>query len=166
MMDGRRLILGIGNPERGDDAVGGEVVRLLRGRLPAGFEVLPHSGEATALLTCMQGAEVAFLIDAAVSGAEPGTVRRFDVAEQSLPSGLGALSSHGFALAQAIELARVLGSLPRRCIVYAIEGHQFEPGTPLSPKAAHAAAEVADRILHELRSRRTRTRAVRCTKHL
>ena len=152
MAQGRRLIVGIGNPARGDDAIGCEVVRMLRRRLPAGIEALQHAGEATAILDCIQGAEAVFLVDAAVSGAKPGTVRRFDVAEQALPSGLAEVSSHGFGLTQAIELARALGSLPRRCIVYAIEGHQFEPGTPLSPEAAHAAAEVADRILHELRS--------------
>jgi hydrogenase maturation protease len=149
---GRRLIVGIGNPDRGDDAIGWEVVGRLRRRLPAGIDALQHRGEASAIVSCIQGAEVAFLVDAAVSGTEPGTVRRFDVAEAALPSGLALVSSHGFGLAQAIELARALGSLPRRCIVYAIEGHQFEPGTPPSPAAAHAAAEVAERILHELRS--------------
>jgi hydrogenase maturation protease len=152
MAGGRRLIIGIGNPDRGDDAIGREVVRRLLGRLPAGVEALHHPGEATALLHCLQEAEVAFLVDAAVSGVEPGTVRRFDAAERALPSGLADVSSHGFGLAQALELARALGSVPRRCIVYAIEGRQFEPGTPLSPETAHAAAGVADRILDELRS--------------
>jgi hydrogenase maturation protease len=152
MADGRRLIVGIGNPERGDDAIGHEVVRLLRGRLPAGVELLHHAGEATAILDCLQGVEIAFLVDAAVSGAEPGRVRRFDAAGRALPSGLAELSSHGFGLAQAIELARALGTMPRRCIVYAIEGRQFAPGTPLSSEAAGAAAEVADRILEELRA--------------
>lgn len=152
MADGRRLILGIGNPDRGDDAVGCEVVRLLRGRLPAGVQTLHHTGEATAILDCLEDVDVAFLVDAALSGAEPGTVRRFDVAGQALPSDLAELSSHGFGLAQALELARALGSMPHRCIVYAIEGRQFEPGAPLSAEAAGAAAAVADRILDELKS--------------
>ena len=152
MSDGRRLIIGIGNPERGDDAVGWEVVRLLRGRLPAGVGLVHHAGEATAILTDLEGADAAFLVDAAASGAEPGRLRRFDVAGGALPSGLAELSSHGFGLAQAIELARALGSLPRRCIVYAIEGHRFEPGTPPSFEAMRGAVEAADRILDELRS--------------
>jgi hydrogenase maturation protease len=152
MTDGRRLVLGIGNPDRGDDAIGCQVVRLLRGRLPAGIEALHHVGDATAILKDLEGADVVFLVDAAVSGATPGTVRRFDAARQVLPSGLMEVSSHGFGVAQAIELARALGSLPRRCIVYAIEGRQFEPGAPLSAEAAGAATAVADRILHELRS--------------
>ncbi|MCD6069953.1 MAG: hydrogenase maturation protease [Microvirga sp.] len=152
MADQRRLIVGIGNPDRGDDAIGFEVIRLLCGRLPSGVNVLHHAGEATTILNCLQGADVAFLVDAAVSGAEPGTVRRFDAAGHALPSGLAELSSHGLGLAQALELARALGSMPRRCVVYAVEGHRFEPGTPLSPEALRGAVEVADRILDELRS--------------
>ncbi|HSA82994.1 MAG TPA: hydrogenase maturation protease [Geminicoccaceae bacterium] len=160
------MILGIGNPDRGDDAVGCEVVRRLRGRLPDGFEAVQHPGQATAILDCLHGADVAFLVDASLSGAEPGTVRRFDAAEQALPSGMAEVSSHGFGPAQALELARALGSLPRRCIVYAIEGRHFEPGAPLSVDAMRAAAEVADRILDELRSTEKGRRTGRCTKHL
>jgi hydrogenase maturation protease len=150
MADGRRLIIGIGNPERGDDAIGCEVVRLLRGRLPAGVELVHHAGEATAIVTDLEGADAAFLVDAAASGAPPGAVYRFDVAGRALPSRLAELSSHGFGLSQAIELARALGSVPPHCIVYAIEGRRFEPGTPLSPEAARATEEVAARILDEL----------------
>jgi hydrogenase maturation protease len=152
MPDGRRLIVGIGNADRGDDAVGCEVVRRLRERTPEGVEVLHESGEATRLLRLLQEADIAILIDAAVSGGVPGTVRRFDAGARSLPSGLAELSSHGFGLAQAIELARALGAVPRRCIVYAIEGRGFEPGAPLSPEVAHAATALAERIIDELRS--------------
>jgi len=152
MADGRRLILGIGNPERGDDAVGYEIVRLLRGRLPAGFEALQCPGEATAIVQELEGADVAVLVDATVSGAPPGTVHRFDVTGQVLPSRLAEVSSHGFGLAQAIELARALGSLPRRCIVYAIEGAQFEPSAVLSAEVARAAGKVIECILDEIRS--------------
>ncbi len=156
MPDGRRLIVGIGNPDRGDDAVGCEVVRRLRGRTPEGVEVLHQSGEATRLLSVLQEAEVAILVDAALSGGAPGTVHRFDAGARALPSGLAEVSSHGFGLAQAIELARVLDAMPRRCVVYAIEGRGFEAGAPLSPEAARAAAAVAERIIDELQSRADR----------
>ncbi len=49
------------------------------------------------------------------------------------------------ATAMPVELARALGRLPRRCIIYiyALEGASFEPGGPLSPPVAAAAAKVA-----------------------
>jgi hydrogenase maturation protease len=125
-------------------------VRLLAGRAPADVELLRHAGEATTLLDGFAGAEALYLIDAAASGAPPGTVRRFDAGTSALPSGLAEMSSHGFGLAQAIELARALGSLPPRCIVYAIEGARFDAGAALSPAVVRAAATAAERILAEL----------------
>lgn len=145
-----RIVLGIGNPERGDDAAGRNVARLLRGMLPAEVEVAEHDGEATALLTRLDGAQAAFLVDACGSGAQVGTVRRFDVSMAPLPHGALGLSTHGFGPAEAIELARALGQLPPRCIVYAIEGASFEAGAPLSPPVATAVAQVAQRICAEI----------------
>jgi hydrogenase maturation protease len=148
-----RVVIGIGNPDRGDDAVGHEVVRLLRGRVPADVVLATETGEATALLRRLDGAGSVFLVDAARSGGAPGAVRRFDARARSLPSGLGAMSSHGFGLAQAIELARALGCLPRTCVVYAVEGAGFDAGASLTPEVARAASEVAGRLLVELSQR-------------
>ncbi len=143
----RRIVVGIGNPERGDDAAGRAVAQLLRSMLAvnieADVEIAEHDGEATALLSLLDGASEAFLVDACRSGAPSGTVRRFNAAAVPLPASLSGLSTHGFGLAEAIELGRTLGQLPPRCVVYAIEGGSFEPGTPLSPAVAAAVAQVA-----------------------
>lgn len=148
---GRRIVIGIGNPDRGDDAAGLVVARALRDRLPDGVEVLEHDGEATRLLERMADAEAVFLIDAAVSGAPAGTIRRFDAHDGPLPQALfGMPSSHGFGLAEAVELARALGRLPPCCIVHAIEGGTFETGADLSPEVAAAANEVSARIAAEI----------------
>jgi hydrogenase maturation protease len=150
----RRLIVGIGNPDRGDDAVGHEAIRILEGRTPEGIVLVRQAGEATALVDCLRGEDTVYLIDAAASGSAPGTVCRFDAGARPLPAGLTETSSHGFGLAQAIELARTLGTLPRHCIVYAIEGAQFAAGAPLTPPVARAAEVVAERILSEITSQR------------
>ena len=147
---GRRLVIGIGNDDRGDDAVGRRVARGLRDRVQGDVEVLEQDGEATRLLELLAAADAAYLVDAAVSGAPPGTVTRLEPAGAALPRSLFAVSSHGLGLAEAIELARALGSLPRRLVVYAIEGADFSPGKPLSPAVAAAAVEVEGRLLREL----------------
>ena len=151
-MTGRpsRIVLGIGNPDRGDDAAGPAVARLLAGTLPADIEVAEHGGETAALLSRLDGVAEAYLVDACASGAPPGTVQRLDAATTPLPQGLFGLSSHSFGLAEAVELGRALGQLPRRCIVYAIEGGAFEVGEPLSPAVEAAAAEVARRLRAEI----------------
>jgi hydrogenase maturation protease len=142
----RRIVIGIGNPERGDDAAGRTVARRLRGLLPPDVVIAEEGGEATALMARFDGAAEAYLIDACRSGAAAGTVRRFDVARAPLPHDAFGASTHGFGVAQAIELARALGQLPPRCVVYAIEGASFETGAPLSPPVAQAVADVVKRL--------------------
>ena len=147
----RRLIVGIGNPDRGDDGVGHEVVRLLEGRgEPDDVVLVRESGEAAALMECFGASDAVWLIDAAASGSPPGTIRRFDAGAGPLPAKLSEVSSHGFGLGQAIELARALGTLPGRCVVYAVEGERFDVGAPLSPTVALAARAVVGRLLREV----------------
>ena len=146
----RRVVLGIGNPDRGDDGAGRTVARLLRPQLPSDIEVAEHDGEATDLLARLEGAAAAYLVDACATGAPAGTVYRFDVGATPLPQSRFGASTHGYGLAEAIELGRALGQLPRRCVVYAIEGGSFELGAPLSRPVDVAAADVARRLRAEI----------------
>ncbi|WP_348643639.1 hydrogenase maturation protease [Methylocystis sp. L43] len=138
-------MLCIGNPDRGDDAVGRAVARALSASL-ADVEIIEEEGEATRVLARLEGADAAYIVDACVSGAEPGEIRRIDVSTGPLPRAAFGASTHGFGLAEALELARALGVLPSRCIVYAIEGGTFDIGVPMSPVVAAAVAVVADRL--------------------
>jgi hydrogenase maturation protease len=133
--------------DRGDDAAGRIVARLLRPHV--GAQVVEQDGEATALLAVMQSVDRVWLIDAAESGAPPGTIHRIDCTTDKVPP-RGNVSSHGFGVAEAIELARSLGTLPPHCIVYAIEAADFAHGAAISPAVMQAAHEVAELILAEL----------------
>lgn len=146
----RIIVLGAGNPERGDDAAGRAVVRLLRGALPDDVALVELDGEATTLLAYLEDVATAFIIDACASGLPAGSLQRFDVSVEPLPHAVFSLSTHGFGLAEGIELARALGQLPQRCIVYAIEGSAFETGVPLSPPVAAAVATAAERLRAEI----------------
>jgi hydrogenase maturation protease len=148
-----RLVIGIGHPDRGDDAVGRIVARRLRESVLDGIEIRDHDGEATTLVDWLADADDAILVDALVSGEAPGTVRRFDVAASALPREKFGMSTHGFGLADAVELARILGSLPARCVVYAVEGRSFGHGEPLSPEVDTAVDELVRRVLDEFRGR-------------
>jgi hydrogenase maturation protease len=148
--EARFIVIGIGNPDRGDDAVGRWVARRLKGQLPSVVAIHEQDGEATGLLACMEGAAAVWLVDACVSGKPPGTVQRFDVTDMPLPQGAFNLSTHGFGLNEAIELARALDQLPPRCIVYAVEAGSVVAGEPLSSKVAAAVEEVAGRIQEEI----------------
>jgi hydrogenase maturation protease len=115
---------------------------MLRDQWP-GVDVLEFNGEATQLLDQFVHADSVILVDASYSGGEPGTTRRFDVTDSPLPLQRPGASTHGLGVCEAIELARALGRLPERCVVYTIEGAYFEPGTPLSPAVRRAVADLA-----------------------
>jgi hydrogenase maturation protease len=144
------VVIGIGNPDRGDDAAGRLVAQLLSQKLPPAVTVVELDGEVTSLLSHLETASAAWLIDACQSGAPAGTVRRFDAGVATLPQNLGDLSSHALGLSEAIELARTLGRLPPRCIIYAMEGASFEHGAPVSPAVAEAIEKVAEQVTYDV----------------
>jgi hydrogenase maturation protease len=148
----RTLVIGIGHPDRGDDAVGRIFAARLAGRAPEGVTVLDIDGEAARLLDLFDGADDVIVVDAAVSGAKPGTIHRLDAVAGALPPAMFGMSTHAMGLADSIELARALGQLPKRCIVFAVEGSAFELGETLSPLVERAVDDVVLRVLDELRA--------------
>jgi hydrogenase maturation protease len=142
----RRVVVGIGNPDRGDDGIGRKVAQRLRGRLPEGVRIEEQSGGGTDLIETLRLADQAILVDAMISGAPAGTVRRLDCAAGDAVPAQPGTSSHGLGIADAIALALVLGCLPSRCVVFAVEAAEFSPGAPMTPAVAAAVDEVARRI--------------------
>jgi len=144
------LVIGVGNPWRGDDGVGPAVARLLAGT--PGIQVAECGGEPAELMQCWSGYERVFLVDALVTGAAPGSLLRL-TAETPLPRP-ARHSSHGLGLAEAIELARALDALPPELVIYGIEAESLADGTRLSPAAASGVAELVLSIQSELHQRK------------
>jgi len=147
------IVIGLGNPGRGDDGVGRAVAIRLHGAIQADVTVAEADGEATELLDLLDGVDRAFLIDACVSGAPAGTVRRFDITAGEMPPSASPCSSHGMGLAEALALAHALDQLPPCCIVYAVEGLCFEPGAGLSAPVVAAVSRVVACVAAELADR-------------
>ena len=144
------LVIGIGNPDRGDDGAGPAVARRLRGRLPPGVNVLERGGDILALTEDWEGFSAVILVDAVAPITQPGRLHRLDLAKNPLPVAFAPRSTHTFGLAETVELARSLARLPPFLFVYLIEGEQFGAGGPLSPTAAKAVEEAFERISFEL----------------
>jgi hydrogenase maturation protease len=146
----RILVLGLGNPDRGDDAVGPLVARLLAGRLPPDVRVATRGGDMLALIEDWSDCDALVCIDAAAPAGMPGRLHRLDLAVDDLPRGPGPASSHGLGLAEAVALARALGRAPARIVVHAVEGACFDGGAPPTPAVAAAAEAVAARVVAEV----------------
>jgi hydrogenase maturation protease len=140
------LVIGVGNTYRGDDGAGPAVIAMLRSEELPGVRLLECDGDCSALLDAWQGADVVVLIDAVSSGAQPGTIYRFDALAQPLPRQVSFQSTHAFGVAEALALGRTLGQLPASLILYAIEGKNFANGTGLSPEVEPAVQEVAQQL--------------------
>ncbi len=149
------LTIGVGNSDRGDDAVGLIVAQRLRQRLPAHVPILQTTGDPGCLLEALQTAETIILIDAVHSrweagltsgttGASPGTIHRFAAHESPLPADFFRCSTHAIGIPETIELARALDYLPRQLIVYGIEARDFATGTGLSAPVEQAADKLVD----------------------
>ncbi|HUZ14960.1 MAG TPA: hydrogenase maturation protease [Gaiellaceae bacterium] len=137
----RTVVIGIGNAMRGDDAAGVEVAEKLRG--------VACDEEPSRLIEAWEGADAVVLIDTVVSGAPPGTLHRFDASEEAIPARALRSSTHAIGLADTIELARALGKLPPRVVIYGIEGATFETGAPLSPDVEAAVGRLVETIEEE-----------------
>ena len=136
-------IIGCGNTDRGDDGAGILVARRLR---DLGLDAMEHSGDGFALLELWHGSDDVVLVDAVASGQAPGTVSVWDAAAQPLKSQECRCSTHVFGPAEAVEIGRALGRLPRRIRIYGIEASQFEPGSVASPEVL----EAVNRVVGEL----------------
>ncbi|KAF0223693.1 MAG: putative hydrogenase maturation [Rhodospirillaceae bacterium] len=127
----KALVVGIGHPFRRDDGIGPLVAERLAAMAVDGVDVLIHHGEGTDLMTRWRGYDLVVLVDATVSGAAAGTVRSWDGAAP-LPTSCFAKTSHVFGLAEAVEMARLLGELPSALRIIGIEGADFSPGQTIT----------------------------------
>jgi hydrogenase maturation protease len=146
----RILVVGIGNPDRGDDGAGIMVADGLAGRLPPGVTLVVRSGDILGLVQDWAGYDALVCVDAAALMERPGQVHRFDATGGRLPPDAALTSSHAFGLAEALALARELQLLPATVTVYAIEGACFDAGTPMTPEVTAAVVQVVALIVDEV----------------
>ncbi len=148
------VVIGVGNRLRGDDAAGLEVARELAARASdVEITVRELEGGALALLDAWEGAEAVVLVDAVSCGAAPGAVHRMDASQEPIPARLRSPSStHAVGLAETIELARALGRLPGRVVVFGVEGRCFDAGRELSREVRSVIAPLAEEVLGEARA--------------
>lgn len=148
-------VVGVGNEYRHDDGIGWVVVERLRERaerrpLPPGTTLATCDGDPGRLIALWEGAQLAVVVDAAhAHPSVPGRVHRIelDAVQLAQPS---RASSHGLGLGEAVELARVLGRLPGRLVVYAVEGADSSLGAGLSPAVAAALAPLTESVELEI----------------
>jgi hydrogenase maturation protease len=148
------VVIGIGNPFRNDDGIGPAVATQIEEQRLPGVRVVISDGEPAGLLEAWARAGLAVVVDAIHRmPASPGRIHRLTASQ--LEDGGTAASSHGFGLPDALRLGRVLGRLPGRLVVFAVEAAHTGAGTELSKPVAAALPEVVAAIMTELKPAKT-----------
>lgn len=150
MSSPRRVMVGLGNRFRGDDRAGLELAGRLRARVPQDVEVIAIEGDPTPLIEIFARAELVLVADAAATDTEPGIVCRFDASQEPVPGAVFGASTHAFGLAETIELARALGKLNARVVVYGISGADFSATEELTAAVEAALDSTAEQMLADL----------------
>jgi hydrogenase maturation protease len=129
------LIIGYGNPSRGDDALGPTAIaalerRMVRHERPSAIEYLTDFQLQIEFVTDLADRERIVFIDAAASGEEPFSFAPL-AAQEGEPIATHALSPG--------SLLTVFKHYHRRepppCFLLAVHGYVFELGAPLSLRA-------------------------------
>jgi hydrogenase maturation protease len=146
----KTLLVGVGNEYRSDDGVGLVVARKIHEKLIPSVTVKEESGEGAALMEAWQGFQNVIIVDAVSSGAKPGTIFKMEAKKEIMPAKFFHYSTHAFSLAEAIELAKTMNTLPPKFLVYGIEGVNFTSGVDISPPVKEAANQVIEQIMREI----------------
>ncbi|GGV35212.1 peptidase M52 [Kitasatospora herbaricolor] len=152
----RVTVIGVGNEYRRDDGAGWAVVARLAERartrpLPGRTSLVVCDGDPARLISHWDGADLAIVVDAAhTHPGQPGRVHRLVMDGGRIAAADRATSSHGLGLGDAVELARELDRLPRRLVVYAVEGADCSPGMGLSDPVEVAVAHLAEQITKQV----------------
>ena len=135
------------------------------GSILDGTAVLGTLAAPLDLLDLWDGAGLAVVVDA-LGGGEPGTVLVVELGGALFPEAIGArapgTSSHGFGVVEALRLAHVRGTAPRRAVLVGIVGADFAPGVGLSPSVAAAVDRAARLVEQVVGCAPARTALVRC----
>jgi hydrogenase maturation protease len=142
------IIIGIGNPFRGDDRVGWAVIE----RLSQESERLPLDktrGDVGELVEILGSHKKVIIIDACRSQEPAGTWKKIDAIKEQLPLEPAVTSTHGATLSQVIDMAKNLDKMPEELIIFAISGKDYSIDESLTDAVDQAISVVIKEILKD-----------------
>jgi len=148
------LILGVGSPLMGDDAVGVIAIQRLREHpaLPPGVDVVDGGTDGLGLIPLLEQYGRVILVDAVPMGLPAGSIRRFTWDDAQVVGHERSFSLHQTDLADALLLAETLGCLPPEIVFYGVQPGAMEWDQPLSPAVERALDPLLKALIAEVRS--------------
>lgn len=144
------LVIGVGNRDRGDDGIGPVIATSVGEVLGGRVVTFAAEGDLSDLSMRWTPDHDVIVVDAMVSGREPGSAVEIDALASRLPVEAGLLSSHGVGLGEAVELARLLGRLPHSLTVVAVETVTFEQFDPVSDEVSARIPALVELVIDRI----------------
>jgi hydrogenase maturation protease len=145
------LVLGLGNPLRGDDGIGPRIVEeLIRRGLPEGVTAQDVGNAGLDLLNVLEGWERAVIVDAADMGRAPGRFVRFTPDEVRLTQASDHISLHNAGLSEVLALADALGKTLPEVVIFGVQPAEIDWRAGLSSSVEAAIPVLTDAIIAEL----------------
>jgi hydrogenase maturation protease len=146
----RTLILGLGNPLRGDDGLGPRVVaELERLELPESVSAIDGGIGGLGLLQVLEEWDRVLIVDVADVGLQPGHFARFTPCEARLQGTGDGFSVHDAGLAEAIDLGTALGRPLAEIVIFGLQPEAMDWRQGLSPAVEAAVPDLVEAVLNE-----------------
>lgn len=137
MSEARALVIGFGNPGRGDDGLGPALVERLETLALAGVQLEADYLLAPEYAAAMADRDVVVFVDASVRGDGPFS---FDPVT---PRHDSSFSSHGMSPSELLGLAESMAGRAIPCYLLGVRGTSFEPFTESLSAGAQSNLEQA-----------------------
>ena len=142
-------VIAVGNDLYGDDGIGNAVLQALE-QIPdmKNIELIDGATDALGLIDHFSETDHVIIVDAAQMGEKPGTVKVFSKEEVKLKIKMDHLSVHGISLAETIDIAQAVDSLPKNITIIGIEPKNIGISQNLSDVVTQSIPEVVSNIIN------------------
>ncbi|WP_166348643.1 hydrogenase maturation protease [Phytoactinopolyspora limicola] len=144
------VVIGVGNQLRHDDGVGPTVIRMLQRRSLPHVTLAIADDEPDQLVELWSGGDPVIVIAAVQNGSScPGTLRQIIVDRPAAEDDAWS-STPGLGTNPVVEQALARGPMPRRLVVFAVDGADFSAGPGLTAAVAAAVDRLLRCVLSEI----------------
>lgn len=151
------MIVGLGNPLRGDDGIGPRAVEeVTRQGLPEGVTALDCGTGGLDLLSILEDPgeeawERVVVVDAADLGREPGQFARFTTDQVHVAQDPRGFSFHHAGLGDVLALADALDRTLPEMIIFGVQPGKIGWGEGLSPAVEAALPDLVNAVFKEIK---------------